>query len=306
MLFTLADKRVMFLDLGVARKVEDLGVNVREKFFVCMPPGGNKDAEWNVWRSPETEKAAIEVTAQPEFASAEESPLEQKLRESIELVKQGKLGELGNGTFAVPAGASAGTPAPVQSGASNRHQTLNNGHGSTNGKNGNGAPKHSEQSGPPVWAQSLLEQANALVDVYAAALNSASTETRQPGKTRGRAVTVRDGVHSALESGVLWSLTYGLLSGCYGNPIWSGSRRERGGYCGARLGIPLIGPGFGHCLVRSARTVANRSRAYRLRRGNVDETFGLLMYSALQELPYHRERSIPPNWKADLREDLRH
>jgi hypothetical protein len=60
-LFTLADNRVMFLDLGVARKVEDLAVNVREKFFVCMPPGGKKDAEWNVWRSPETEKAAVEA-----------------------------------------------------------------------------------------------------------------------------------------------------------------------------------------------------------------------------------------------------
>jgi hypothetical protein len=192
-LFTLADNRVMFLDLGVARKVEDLGVNVREKFFVCMPPGGNKDAEWNFWRSPETAKAAIEVTAQPEFASAEESPLEQKLRESIELVKQGKLGELGNGTFAVPAGASAGTPAPVQSGASNRHQTLNNGHGSTNGKNGNGAPKHSEQSGRPVWAQSLLEQANALVDIYADALNSASTKHGnqvKPEDVRSLLVTV--------------------------------------------------------------------------------------------------------------------
>ena len=57
-LFTLADDRVMFLDLGVARKVEDLGVNVREKFFVCMPSIGKKNTEWNVWRSPETEKAA--------------------------------------------------------------------------------------------------------------------------------------------------------------------------------------------------------------------------------------------------------
>jgi hypothetical protein len=34
-LYTLADDRVMFLDLGVARKIEDLGVNVRERFFVC-------------------------------------------------------------------------------------------------------------------------------------------------------------------------------------------------------------------------------------------------------------------------------
>jgi hypothetical protein len=190
-LFTLADNRVMFLDLGVARKIEDLGVNVREKFFVCMPPVGKKGAEWNVWRSPEMEKAAVEVAPQPE--SAEESPLEQKLRESIELVRQGKLGELGNGTFAVPAGASAGTPAPVEFGASNGHQTLNNGHGSTNGKNGNGAPRHPESSGTPAWAQSLLEQANALVDVYAAALNSASTRHGnqvKPEDVRSLLVTV--------------------------------------------------------------------------------------------------------------------
>jgi hypothetical protein len=192
-LFTLADDRVMFLDLGVARKVEDLGVNVREKFFVCMPPAGKKDAKWNVWRSPETEKAAVEVAPQPESASAEESSLEQKLRESIELVKQGKLGELGNGTFAVPAGASARTPAPVQSSASNGHQTSNNGHGSSNEKHGNGAPRRPESSGTPVWAQSLLEQANALVDVYAAALNSASTKHGnqvKPEDVRSLLVTV--------------------------------------------------------------------------------------------------------------------
>src|ERR1017187_8770573 len=132
-LYTLADERVMFLDLGVARKIDDLGVNVREKFFVCRPAGGKKDAEWTVWRSPETEKAHAEVESapQPESPSEVETPLERKLRESIELVKQGKLGELGNGTFAVPAGASAGTPAPVQSDAANGHQSCNN--------NGNGS-----------------------------------------------------------------------------------------------------------------------------------------------------------------------
>ena len=192
-LFTLADNRVMFLDLGVARKVEDLGVNVREKFFVCMPPGGKKGAEWNVWRSPEAAEVAVEVAPQLESASAEESSLEQKLRESIELVKQGKLGELGNGTFAVPAGASAGTPAPVQSGASNGHQTSNNGHRSTNGKNGNGAPGQPESSGTPLWAQSLLEQASALVDVYAAALSRASTKHGnqvKPEDVRSLLVTV--------------------------------------------------------------------------------------------------------------------
>jgi hypothetical protein len=179
-LYTLADGRVMFLDLGVAKKVEDLGVNVREKFFLCRPEAGKKDAEWNVWRTPETQKVPAKVAPQPE-APPEEPTLEQKLRESIELAKQGKLGELGNGMFAVQAGASAVTPAPVQSDAQNGHHASNNGHGSTNGKNGasgngNGAPKHPEPSVPPVWAQSLLGQTNALVDVYAAALNTASSK----------------------------------------------------------------------------------------------------------------------------------
>ena len=179
-LYTLADGRVMFLDLGVAKKVEDLGVNVREKFFLCRPEAGKKDAEWNVWRTPETQKKA-EVAPQPE-APPEETTLEQKLRESIELAKQGKLGELGNGMFAVKAEASGGTSAPVQADAVNGHQPANNGNGSTYGKNGNTngngnrAPKHPEASAPPVWAQSLLGQTNALVDVYAAALSTASSK----------------------------------------------------------------------------------------------------------------------------------
>ena len=81
----------------------------------------------------------------------------------------------------------------MQSDAADGHQTFNNGNGRTNGKNGNGAPKHPEPSEPPVWAQSLLEQANALVDVYAAALSSASTKHGnqvKPEDVRSLLVTV--------------------------------------------------------------------------------------------------------------------
>jgi hypothetical protein len=79
--------------------------------------------------------------------------------------------------FAVQAGASAGTPAPVQADvSSNGHHASNNGHGSTNGTNGNATPKLPEPPVPPVWAQSLLGQTNALVDVYAAALRTASSK----------------------------------------------------------------------------------------------------------------------------------
>jgi hypothetical protein len=83
--------------------------------------------------------------------------------------------------FVVQAGASAVTPAPVQSDASsNGHHASNNGNGSTNGKNGNGngngnGSPHLETSPRPAWAQYLLEETNALVDVYAAALNTASS-----------------------------------------------------------------------------------------------------------------------------------
>src|ERR1022692_1655857 len=104
-LYTLADDRVMFLDLNVARQIEDLGLNVREKFFVCKPSTTKKDAPWKVWRSPDEEKAHAPVTPEPPLEA--ETPLEQKLRESIELSSKVKWGEVGNGTFVVPTGASA-------------------------------------------------------------------------------------------------------------------------------------------------------------------------------------------------------
>jgi hypothetical protein len=181
-LYSLADDRVMFLDLGVAQKVQALGVNVQETFFICKPSSAKKNEEWTVWLSPETEKdraaAKIGETPKAETSTEEESPLERQLRESLELVKQGKIGEVGNGTFVIPAGASALTPAPVQADASTGHRTSSNGNGSTNGHNGhgNGYPKRPETPPSAGWTQALLSQTNALVDVYAAALSDASTK----------------------------------------------------------------------------------------------------------------------------------
>lgn len=56
-MFSLADERVMFLDLGPAQKVNDLRVNVGESFFVCKRRTGNGPVNWDVWLSPETQKA---------------------------------------------------------------------------------------------------------------------------------------------------------------------------------------------------------------------------------------------------------
>ena len=211
MMYTLADDRVMFLDLGVAKKVDGLGVNVLEKFFVCRPPSGKAGTEWKVWLSPETEKARAKVeveaaaqpdpTAKPKPPFEEETPLQQKLRESLELVKKGKLGELGNGMFAVQAGASVAAPAPVVADAQNGHHATDSGNGSTNrvnGKNGSGGNngrdgggvKYPEQA---AWAEYLLGETDALVDVYASALSNASSKHGnqvKPEDVRSLLVTV--------------------------------------------------------------------------------------------------------------------
>src|ERR1035441_10411456 len=132
----------------------------------------------------------------------EETLLERQLRESIDLVNKVKWGEVGNGTFVVPSvvptGASAVTPAPVPADAlSNGHQNHKNGNGNTNGKNGNngnGSVKRPDPSSErPVWAESLLGQTDALVDVYAAALSNASSKHGnqvKPEDVRSLLVTV--------------------------------------------------------------------------------------------------------------------
>ena len=201
-MYTLADDRVMFLDPEPADKINELGVNVGEKFFICKRAGeqSGNHPEWTVWLSPETAKAraAAEQPRDPipqPGAADEESPLELQLRESIELARQGKLGEVGNGTFVVPAGASAGTPAPAKADASNGHRATYNGNGSTNSSNGQGGgsePCH-KTAAQSAWAQSLLAHTNLLVDVYAAALGNASTRHGnhvKPEDVRSLLVTV--------------------------------------------------------------------------------------------------------------------
>jgi hypothetical protein len=198
-LFSLADDRVMFLDSGVAQKIEHLAVNAREKFFICRRAGAKRRPEWTVWLSPETEKARAEAengqVLNEETPAESESVLERQLRESLELVKAGKLGEARNNTFVVAPGASAGKPAvPVQADASRGHQTSHNGKATkSNDGNVNGTPKQSATAGQTAWTQSLLNHTTALVDVYAAALSDASTKHGnqvKPEDVRSLLVTV--------------------------------------------------------------------------------------------------------------------
>ena len=113
-LFSLTDERVMFADLATAQKINELGVRPGEKFCVVKKRKGSAPIEWDCWLHPDTEKAraAAEEAKHPEPPSQ----LEQQLAASIELAKRGKLGELGNGAFAIgkpEPQPAAPTPAPV-------------------------------------------------------------------------------------------------------------------------------------------------------------------------------------------------
>jgi hypothetical protein len=98
-MFSLADNRVMFLDLGVALKVSRLGVKAGEKFFISKTWSGKKGEahEWTAWLSPETELKRAQAEAQAagdeETAAKYQGTIDRRLR----------AGEQANGTFVVDA-----------------------------------------------------------------------------------------------------------------------------------------------------------------------------------------------------------
>lgn len=102
-MYSLVGEKVMFLDPDVGRKIDQLGVKARQPFCICKGQTGRKSdgIEWRVW------------------------------------VQDG-IGELGDGTFAVPRQAGAGVqpPAPVR--AASQPPITHNGDGSRNGGQGNG------------------------------------------------------------------------------------------------------------------------------------------------------------------------
>ena len=76
-MFTLVDGRVLFLDSDVATSVNMLGVQPGERFFICKRWNGERKqpARWDVWLSPDAEKAR----------AVEEAPeLERQVRASLD------------------------------------------------------------------------------------------------------------------------------------------------------------------------------------------------------------------------------
>ena len=142
-MFTTVDDRVFFVAEKVAQKIHGLRMQPREPFEITKAEvdygNGRKGIEWQV--------------AKVGFAP----------------------GEQRDGTLVVPLakpGAGAVTPAPVATAV--RQSLHNNGNGSKLGGVANGNAVCEPVQIPLGWAQFLLFQTNALIDVYFHALDYAS------------------------------------------------------------------------------------------------------------------------------------
>ena len=179
-LFSTTDNRVFFVSEMVGNIIADqlkkLGVQKGEAIEICKAEvtqgRGRKGIQWIV------KKVGFTPGEQPDgtfvVPAAPESALEQQLRQSIAAASNGKPG------------TSALTPAPGTAAAQNGEQPHVNGNG--NRTNGHGAAQNGrghENNTRPGWAQVLLSQTSALIDVYAAALSYA-------GAKHGNAVKPED------------------------------------------------------------------------------------------------------------------
>lgn len=151
----------MYLDTEVAASVNMMEIQPGEKFFVCKYYVDSEMSRpaWSVWLAPETEKAR---------AVREEPELERQLRESIAL-EQRKNGHAKS--------TPASRPVLVQEADSRVDRS-------------DGVATDPPATELPTmlhlgWAQSLLSQSQALIDVQAAALDYA-------GKRYGAALKAED------------------------------------------------------------------------------------------------------------------
>jgi len=173
-LFSTTDNRVFFVSemVGgiIADQLRKLGVQKGEPVEICKAEvtqgRGRKSIQWIVKRvgSPvgELPDGTFAVPAAP---AAPESALEQQLRQSIATIRNGKPG------------TDARTPAPGSVAAPNSEPPMVNCDGSK--PNGNGAAHNGRPPQQEIhqrWEQVLFGQTTALVDVYAAALKYAGTK----------------------------------------------------------------------------------------------------------------------------------
>lgn len=155
----LQDDRVMFLDLAVAEKINNLNPQQGESFTITKLWNGQKSqpVRWDVNPSPATERMRAARFGRQIPADADESEVGRQVRATLENISEGRPAAAPR-PQAVPArvypGASVSAPAPGIPAAN-----MQRGYQNTNTGNSN----------------SLVDEANTLVDVYAAVLDRALT-----------------------------------------------------------------------------------------------------------------------------------
>jgi hypothetical protein len=173
-LFSTIDNRVFFVSEMVGNIIADqlkkLGVQKGEAIEICKAEvtqgRGRKSIQWIVKRVGsalgEQRDGTFAVQSAP---VAPETTLEQQLRQSIAIVRNGKPG------------TSAVTLAPGSVAAPKGEQPHTNGEDSKPNGNGEAHSGHQpEYNMHDRWAQVLLGQTNTLIEVYAAAINYAGTK----------------------------------------------------------------------------------------------------------------------------------
>ena len=156
-MFSLADGRVMFLDLGQAQRINDLKVKPREPFTVCLQWSGRRGEakEFVAWLSPESEKGRAMVDAQANG----DTWTARKLGKSIERERSLKAAP----PIGTPVGPGDGKGIVERAAAA--------------AADGAKAPAMIDQ----VFGQRLLARADSLIDVFAGAMNYARKHGDQVG-----------------------------------------------------------------------------------------------------------------------------
>lgn len=212
-IYRLQNGQTMYLDAEVAASVKMMEIQPGEKFFVCQyyVDPEKKHPAWNVWLAPETEKAR---------AAREEPELERQLRESIDLAQRKNarpkqppnarkpvtdspvIDEYGNrwqeecwngssgndGSAKLNSESNRSASAPLTPNAAIRPALVREADSRADHSDGSAADLPAAE--PPAmshfgWAQFLLSQSQALIDVQAAALDYA-------GKRYGAALKSED------------------------------------------------------------------------------------------------------------------
>ena len=178
-MYSLADHKVCFLDMGVAQKINMLEPNAGESITLCK----RNSKTWDVWLSPATEKlrAAREggdgrtFDPDPERPQPEQQDLVPILEASIRAASERRYATLNVPKVGVNEKNGSG---PTDGGTAPR---TTNGVGHRTSDDHRVSPqantaKPPEPSITQGWAQFLLSSTNALVDAYAAALAYASAK----------------------------------------------------------------------------------------------------------------------------------